>query len=120
MTVKKMEDMVFRRELQNILDRLRSYGTLFDERLERVDKKNEEIDSIVDSQGASAAFGSQKVLVSELVSLLKEAEPTFRSIRDSVLQMKLELQRSKAVEEHEQPGAMEVEEIGDESDEDGE
>jgi hypothetical protein len=99
--LKKFEETVFKRELDNILDRVRSYGTLFDERLEKVDAKVEKIQQIVERQSTSSAFGEQRVLVSELLSLLKEAEPTFRSIRDSVLQMKHELQRGGRVNDEE-------------------
>lgn len=111
MVEKKVESTVFERELGNILDRVRSYGTLFDERIEKVNSSVAHIQQIVVSQGANAAFGEQKILVSELVSLLKEGEPTFRSIRDSVLQMKQELRRGKNLEEHEVFASGEVEEL---------
>lgn len=104
---KILEDSVFRREIRNILDRIESYSRLYDERIANAEKEVEEIQKFFPPR--------QKILVGELVSLLKEGEPTFGAIRDAVLQMQRELERGKRVKgAREEEEEDEVEEPADE------
>lgn len=112
MTEKIMEDTVFKREIRNILDRIESYSRLFDERISNAEKEVEEIQKFFPPR--------QKILVGELVSLLKEGEPTFGAIRDAVLQMQRELERGKRVKEAKEEEEDEEEEPAVDADEPGE
>ena len=99
MTTIKVDDRTFRREINGILRRIKTVGESFHKITVSFEKRDNEIDEIVKTRGTSEAFGKQKKLVGELIATLDRVDSTIDYIKDSVLLMQEEVDRSEKADD---------------------